>query len=196
MAGRFNLALNLRMSGDKLPLSLCDLVAYTGTISRVFFLYLVLCMHKIFNFCPLPSIFIYRRFCSFSSLHFPYVIFPIRSIIFPLPPPPPPSSFACSSCTVLDVRSSSCTVLDVRNEKKNLVSNPVWKTLLFSPIRMWEDNTKLGLMAILCESGPNYLGCGCEPVAGPYEHCSGPAKPVYCGKFLEQLTYSQLCGVL
>lgn len=80
--------------------------------------------------------------------------------------------------------------------KKILVRNPVWKTLLLSSIRIWEDSTKLGLTTILCESGPNYLGCGYETVAGPYEHCSGPAKSVYCGKFLERLTYCQLCSVL
>jgi len=77
VAGHFNLALNLRMIGDKLPLSLYDLMACT-----FFSLYLVLFIHKIFNFYPLPPIFTYRHFCSFSSLHFPYVIFLIRSIIF------------------------------------------------------------------------------------------------------------------
>ena len=80
--------------------------------------------------------------------------------------------------------------------RKKLVRNPVWKTLLFSPIRIWEDSTKLGLMALLCESGPNCLICGYEPLAGPYEYCSGPAKSVYCGKFLERLTYFELCSVL
>jgi hypothetical protein len=44
--------------------------------------------------------------------------------------------------------------------KKKLVRISVWKTLLFSPIGIWEDSTKLSFMAVLCESGPNCPGCG------------------------------------
>jgi hypothetical protein len=83
VAGHFNLALNLRLSGDKRPLSLYDLMACTGTASRFspftsYFLFIK------FSISLLSLLFSYiALFCSSSSLYFPYVIFLIRFIIFP-----------------------------------------------------------------------------------------------------------------